>query len=341
MASLRVAFIGAGRRAMGAHYPCVGRLQAAGDIELVAIAELDEQRLQVAAEKYRVPAAGRYTDHRRMLREAKLDAVYAIMQPTTLLPVVLDCLAAGSHVLMEKPPGVSVAETQQMVDAAARAGKWAMVGLQRRFTAVVQEAQRRVAERGPVTVAVAEFHKDFITSGAHRRRPATSTLLDDLIHVVDLCRYLCGGRVDETPEVHVLHGQFGDAVWPICYSALVRFASGAQAVIAGNRSSGGRVLRVELHGLGIGCYIDPLPNTLRILTHSGRDDTTITGAQLAGSDDSFDYEGTLAAHRHFVDCVREGRQPLTDVRDVIGTMRLVEQLESPFWLPQAHEQRPV
>jgi virulence factor len=316
---------------MAAHYPCVARLQQAGDVELAAIAELDEGRLAAAADRYGVRPEGRFTDHRRMLREANLDVVYAIMQPTDLLPVVLDCLDAGCHVFMEKPPGVSVAETQQMVAAAARAGRWAMVGLQRRFTTVVQEAQRRIAERGPVTMCLAEFHKDMVSRPERLRRPRTSTLLDDLIHVVDLCRYLCGGRVDETPEVHVLHGQFGGSEWPNCYNGLVRFASGAQAVISGNRSSGGRVLRVDVHGAGIGCYIDPLPERLHILADDGKVNTTVTGAELAGVDDPFEYEGTLAAHRHFVTCIRENRQPLTNVRDVVATMRLVEQLESPFW----------
>jgi predicted dehydrogenase len=240
-------------------------------------------------------------------------------------------------VFTEKPPGVSVAETQQMVVAAERADRWAMVGLQRRFTAAVQEAKRRVAARGPLTMCLAEFHKDLVTNPARHRRPVTSTLLDDVIHVVDLCRYLCGGRVDETPEAHVFHAQLGGAEWPNCYNALVRFGSGAQAIITGNRSSGGRVLRVELHGIGIGCYIDPLPERLRILADNGQEDLTLTGAQLVGSDDRFEYEGTLAAHRHFVACVRERRQPLTDVRDVVATMRLVEQLESPYWLSGARD----
>ena len=332
MAPLRVGFIGAGRRASSAHYPCVARLQEAGEVTLAAICELDEARLRAAADRYGVGPAGRYTDHRRLLREARLDAVYPITQPLDMLPIVLDCLNAGVHVFMEKPPGVRVADTQRMVDAAERAGRWAMVGLQRRFTAVVQEARRRVLERGPLTMCLAEFHKDFVSNPRNLRRPQTSTLMDDVIHIVDLCRYLCGGGVDETPEAHVFQEQFGGSEWPNCYNALVRFASGSQAIISANRSSGGRIMRVELHGAGIGCYIDPLPDRLRILAGNGSEDVAITGAQLVGSEHSRDFEGTLAAHRHFVECIREGRQPWTDVRDVVGTMRLVEQLESPFWL---------
>jgi len=328
---LRVGFLGAGRRASAAHYPSVARLQREGGVQLVAICDLDERRLATAADRYGVGPEGRHPDLERMLREARLDAVYAILPPTLTGPVVLRLLEAGVPVFMEKPPGISAGETRRLVEAAERSGRWAMVGLQRRFTSVVREAQRRVAERGPLHMCLVEFHKDIVTRPEGRKRPQTSTLVDDLVHVVDLCRHLCGGRVDEPPEVHVLQDAFGGAAWPNCYSAVVRFASGAHGLISGDRSSGGRVLRVELHGTGVGCYIDPLPDRLRILADNGRIDATVTGAELAGSEDEAEYEGILEAHRHFVACIRGGRQPLTDVRDVLGTMRLVAQLESPFW----------
>jgi virulence factor len=329
---LRVGFIGAGPRARVAHLPSAARLQEAGEVTLTAICDLDEQRLAASADRYGVRPDGRYTDYQRMLREAHLDVVYATLQPTQVVSIVRDVLDAGVHVFTEKPPGVSAAGTQQLVDAAERSGRWAMVGAQRRYTPAGIEAQRQIAERGPLTMCLATYHKDMVTNPNGRLRPRQSTLIDDMIHVVDLCRYVCGGAVDETPEVHALQAQYGGAEWPNCYNAVVRFASGAQAVISGNRSSGGRTLRVELHGVGIGCYIDPFPDQLRVLTNNGKSDTTVTGAQLAGSDDRLDYDGTFAAHRHFIDCIRENRQPLTDVRDVIATMRLLEQLESPFWL---------
>jgi len=203
VAPLRVGFIGAGPRATIAHLPSVARLQQAGEVSLVAICDLDERRLATAGDRYGVGPEGRYTDYRRMLREAHLDAVYATLQPTQVLSIVRDVLDAGVHVFTEKPPGISVSETQQLVDAAERSGRWAMVGLQRRFTSVGREAQRQIAERGPLTMCLATYHKDMVTNPDGRRRPQTSTLVDDLIHVVDLCRYVCGGQVDETPEVLV------------------------------------------------------------------------------------------------------------------------------------------
>lgn len=181
-------------------------------------------------------------------------------------------------------------------------------------------------------MCLAEFHKDLVTGGGHRNRPPESTLVRDVIHIVDLCRFVCGGTVGERPEAHVLHGQFAGSIWPICYNALVRFASGAQAVISANRSAGGRKLRFELHGAGITCYIDDLPEAVRIVADNGNEDRLVTGAGLTGDEDELSYEGELEMHRDFVACIRDGRQPPTDVRDVIATMALVEQLESPYWL---------
>lgn len=47
----------------------------------------------------------------------------------------------------------------------------------------------------------------------------------------------------------------------------------------------------------------------------------------ADEDDLFAYEGTLAMHEHFFECVRKGETPCGDIRDVIHTSRLVDRLE--------------
>ena len=96
MTALRVGFLGAGRRASSAHYPSVARLQLDGEVQLVAICDLDEQRLTAAADRYGVGPEGRYTDLERMLREAHLDAVYAILPPRLTGPLVLRLLEAGA-----------------------------------------------------------------------------------------------------------------------------------------------------------------------------------------------------------------------------------------------------
>ena len=60
----RVAMIGAGGMANRVHYPSLYELE---DAEMVAVCDLDEERLRATADKYEID--GRYTDYKRMIEE--------------------------------------------------------------------------------------------------------------------------------------------------------------------------------------------------------------------------------------------------------------------------------
>ena len=104
---VKVGFVGAGNLASRVHYPSLDEIEAT---DLRAISELDEDRLTATADQYDVP--GRYTNYRDMLEREDLDAVYVVMPPHLLHDIVVDCLQAGKHVFVEKPPGVSTYETE-------------------------------------------------------------------------------------------------------------------------------------------------------------------------------------------------------------------------------------
>ncbi len=311
---LRAGFIGAGGRSQSAHYPAVERLP---DVDMVAVCELDEARLAQVTERYDFPHV--YTNHRAMLSEVELDVVYCVMHEKWLLQPALDCLRAGKHIFMEKPPGKNSGETRQLLDTAVEHDVYAMVGYQRRYTTVVREAMRRVHGKGPVSLAVTTFNKKMLFD-----KPGYSTTLwDDVTHVVDLLRYMVRS---EPVEVTRYRDKFDSVDWNH-YTALVRFDSGATGVVFGNRASGGRVLSAELHGVGIGCYLK-LPEGIDI-----RDDdqqTVLQGWEINGDDpeDTPRYEGALAMHEHFVESVRNRTIPSSDLRDVIQTIRLVDWIET-------------
>ena len=312
---LKAGFIGAGGRAQSAHYPSVRRL--ADRVQMAAVCELDEQRLAQVAEKYGVTRT--YRDHRALLDEIDPDLVYCVMNEQWLLRPALDCIEADKHLFIEKPPGANSDETRAILAAAERRGVWVMVGLQRRYAAVTREAMRRVAAKGPVSLATTTFNKQLPQRGDE----FTTTLWNDLIHIVDLLRYMAGG---EPVEVTAYQDQFGGAGFDH-YTALVRFDNRATGVMLGNRASGGRVLRSELHGVGIGCYMK-IPGEIEI--HEDNQVRTRGGWEIDGvpPDDVPCYEGVLTMHEHFVNCVIENRPPITDIRDVIHSVELVDQIEA-------------
>jgi virulence factor len=314
---LKAGFIGAGPRAMSAHYPSVHRLDG---VENVAVCELDQGKLDDAAAKYSIPRT--FTDHREMLDSVDLDVVYCVMNEKWLLQPALDCLKAGKHLFIEKPPGADSGETRQLLAAAEANDVYAMVGLQRRFAAVTREAVRRVADKGPVSLATTTFNKQQLGGDG---KEFSTTMWNDVVHIVDLLRYMAGG---EATEVTAYRDCFGGESRNH-YTALVRFDNDSTGVVFGNRASGGRVLRSELHGVGIGCYMK-IPEEIEIQEDNQR--RVLAGWEVDGVDekDVPRYEGTLTMHEHFVDCVVNGITPLTDLRDVIHSIDLVDRIEGPL-----------
>jgi predicted dehydrogenase len=241
------------------------------------------------------------------------------MNEKWVLQPALDCLNAGKHIFIEKPPGATSDETQQMLDAAIANNVYGMVGFQRRYTAVTREAMRRVAAKGPVSLVTTTFNKQILGGDG---KEFTTTLWNDVCHVVDLLRYMAGG---EPVEVTAYRDKFGSQSRN-CYTALVRFDNNATGVVFGDRASGGRVLRSELHGVGIGCYMK-IPEEIEI--HEDNKRHVMGGWEVDGveQNDVNRYEGVLTMHEHFLDCVRNKRVPISDLRDVIHTVHLVDQIE--------------
>ncbi|MCH8038624.1 MAG: hypothetical protein IIC53_16105 [Proteobacteria bacterium] len=175
-----------------------------------------------------------------------------------------------------------------------------------------------VAERGDPTLIIGEFHKHML--GAPK--PPRTTMWNDISHAVDLVRYMSGS---ESIEMTAFRDRRG-STWTNDYNAMIRFASGAVGIITAMRSSGGRTLRGQLHGLGVGCHFD-IPERLEVY-EDGDGPRMLTGAEIEGAKqgDRLAYDGTVAMHRHFAECIRDGVTPSSDVRDVINTSHLVDRL---------------
>ncbi|SVD38872.1 uncharacterized protein METZ01_LOCUS391726, partial [marine metagenome] len=265
---------------MSAHYPSVYRLD---EVERVAVCELDQSKLEAAAAKYSIPSI--FTDHGEMLDSVDVDIVYCVMNEKWLLQPALDCLKAGKHLFIEKPPGADSEETRQLLAAAEANDVYVMVGLQRRFAAVTREAVRRVADKGPVSLATTTFNKQQLGGDG---KEFSTTLWNDVVHIVDLLRYMAGG---EASEVTAYRDCFGGESRNH-YTALIRFDNGSTGVVFGNRASGGRVLRSELHGVGIGCYMK-IPEEIEILEDNKS--RVLRGWEVDDVDekDVPRYEGTL------------------------------------------------
>jgi len=322
MTKVRVAFIGAGGMANQVHYPSLSEMP---DVEIAAVCDLNEGRLRQTGDRYRI--SRRYTDYRRMLEEVELDAVYVIMAPKPLAPIVLDCLAQGKHVFTEKPPGFCLEDTRRMAQAAREHGCKTMFGVNRRWAPVVVEARRRVAERGPITLAVGEFHKYHL--GMPPIYESYSWLPVDIIHTVDTLIFL-GGQVD---RIGTNSRRVFDSECTNVYTVLFSFADGGCGVLCANYASGARHERFEVHGRGIAAYIHA-PDEAQILRDGGTgtdflhpESESLSGPELAGSDAFHRTYGYFQESRHFIDCIKGDREPDTNFEYGVGLMQLLERID--------------
>lgn len=99
-------------------------------IELVGVCDLVPERAERAGQLHGVPW---FTDHNALLAAASPDVVHITTPHHQHVGVALDALAAGSHVLTEKPIGHTVAEGQRLVDAAANTRLKVGVNFQNRY----------------------------------------------------------------------------------------------------------------------------------------------------------------------------------------------------------------
>ena len=145
----------------------------------------------------------------------------------------LDVIAAGVPALVEKPLADSVAEATRLVDAAERAGVPLMTGHHRRHNPLIQAAKQAIdgGRLGQVVSVQGTcwFYKpdDYFDIPWRREKGAGPVFLN-LIHDVDLFRYLCGDVVEvQAMESNALRGNAVEETAVI----LLRFASGVLVTV--------------------------------------------------------------------------------------------------------------
>lgn len=311
---VKVAIIGAGGRALSAHYPALHELPTA---RLVAVCDLDERRARAAAEKFGIP--GRYSNYLEMIDKEKPDAVYAIMPPQHLYDVAASVIERGCHLFIEKPPAVTAEQVRQLALLARKHKALTGVTFQRRFSPLIRRGKQRCEARGPVHTAHASFYKNWVGGGPYYKG-AMDMLTCDGIHAVDTLRYLCGGEVlSVASDSRRLDGGH----WNI-HLALVRFSSGATGLLLNNFMTGRRMFTVEVHAPGISFFGDPEEGGRVFADNKLEPVEVLDPFALSGSREAYRAFGGYDVNLHFIECVQQGRQPETNFEDALKTMELVE-----------------
>lgn len=120
--TLRAVVLSAGAWSQSSHLPA---LADAEGVEIAAVSSPDEKTARSIAERFSVPRWS--TDWRQALAEAP-DIAVVSSPPVAHEEMVTGALAAGAHVLVEKPFALDAASARRMRDAAEAAGRQLLVG---------------------------------------------------------------------------------------------------------------------------------------------------------------------------------------------------------------------
>ena len=148
-AKVRVGIVGAGPIGGlgGRPFSHAAGYRRCEDAELVAIADIDPQRLQQFGEEWEIPPEHRYPTATDMYEKAALDVVDVTTNSLYHHQPVIDAAAAGIKVIMvEKPLATSVAWGRKMVEACEKSGARLITEHTRRFLPHYQRLKRMVDE---------------------------------------------------------------------------------------------------------------------------------------------------------------------------------------------------
>lgn len=298
-------------------------------LEIVALCDLDADKIEQAAKAVSGQVA-RYTDYRRLLAETDAQIVAIATDSGMHAELSLAAIAAGKHVLIEKPIALSMADARKICKAAKESHVTVGVCLQNRFNLAVMQLRQALENgrfgklsHGAVTV---RWHRSeaYYDQAAWRGTWAQDggTLMNQCIHGIDLLRWMMGDEITEVcgmtaRRLHE-HTECEDIG-----TAVVRFRNGALGTVEGTAN----------------VYPQDMEETLSIFGEHGtvtlggvsvnRVDRWLFADGCEGVTDNSEYPCNIYGNGHsrlyldFLAAIAENREPLVDAYAGMAALELV------------------
>jgi predicted dehydrogenase len=233
---LRVGVLGCGPISQAAHF--IG-CRKARNAELYAICDQAEDLVSRMATIHEPHVS--YPDYDQMLADPLVEAVIVAIADQFHVEAARKAIAAGKHVLVEKPLGVSVEECEMLRTQVRESGLVLQVGNMKRFDPGIAFARRFIQEEMGQMLALKAWYCDstyrydqtnnlqpILVTSTQVRRPAGNpkadkyryALLTHGSHLVDTARFLGG-------EITSVHARYIEKFGAHCWFVAVEFADGS------------------------------------------------------------------------------------------------------------------
>jgi predicted dehydrogenase len=290
--------------------------------EIVAICDKDAQRVEVLSQRYGLSGFSVYDSWERAVDEVDCDLVDICLPNFLHHDVALAAFKKGRNVICEKPLATTVQEGEEMVGAAAWAGKTLFYAEDWLFAPALMKAMDLVDEGGigtPVFIRARECH-----CGSHSPFAQTiklcggGAMIHLGIHPVGFVLAMKEGRWTELTAVtsggsqdNIVHKGMEGEDWAVC---TMKFEDGTSALLEANYvTAGGMEDVVDIYGTKGCLHLDLTQSSaIRCYSISGLQYTVekaeiTTGWSRPAVDEKFSL-GYVNEIRHFLVCCRDGRE---------------------------------
>jgi len=339
---LKVAVIGAGGIATGAHMPGYANMD---NVEVVAICDIKIEKAKKLAEKYHVPQV--FENYEDVFEIPGLDAV-DICTPNYLHSVIaVAALEKGLHVFSEKPDAVSAAEAQKMKDAADKSGKVLMVMRNNRYMLTSAFLKKYIEEgrMGEIYAARCGWQRRRGIPGkggwfTTKAQSGGGPLIDLGVHMIDLTMWLMGNpkpvavtgctymKFADTDTSDSVNSSFGEKQDSGTFDVedlamgFIRFENGSCLQIefswASNIEKEQRFF--ELRGTKSGASWCDTDNKLKIF----EEEYGSTVDYLPNVDNNKGIQQHEANLRHFADVILNGTKPMFVPQQGLNMVKILE-----------------
>ncbi len=297
--------------------------------QIVALCDSDPARLASVGDQFGI--AARYGDAGEMLAREKLDFVDIATTVSSHRPLVELVARHGVGVICQKPLASSLQDAQAMVAACQAAGAPLMVHENFRWQSAIQAVGESVrkGEIGEPFWGRVSFRSAFdVFSGQPYLAKGERFIIEDLgIHILDIARFLFGDVASATARVRRVNPAIqGEDV----ATMLLDHRNGVTCVVDCSYATR---LAVEPFPETL-IEIDGSAGTIRlgqdyrlVVANAGgvhRRDLSPPILPWASRPWHNIQESVQAIEHHWINCLREGREPSTSGRDNLKTLALVE-----------------
>ena len=330
---LRFGMIGVGKICQGCHLPAYEKLEKSNDVKIVALCDINEERLQEASKRF--PGAKLYTSYREMIESEELDAVDICTPNNIHSEAAVFALEHGLNVMCEKPDAVSVSEAERMKNAAEQSGKTLMVMRNNRYRPSTKFLKQYIAEgkMGEIYAGRCGWIRRRGIPGwggwfTDKAQAGGGPLIDLGVHIIDLSMYLMGNAKPVTVSgctyLKFPHTSYSKIDVEDLAMGFIRFDNGACLQIEFSWASNipGDQMFVELRGTKAGSRMSGIDRKFEIFTEE-------CGVSTNVHPNIDDYQG-MPHHegniRHFVDVINGKAEPDFTPEQGLNMVKILEAL---------------